>query len=189
MKKLGGEIKSWKPRKCQQKKRYLNFYYSDKEQNRHFLYLLFKSWIFDDFTLFMHEKSWPLKIWKIYCLLVHGTQRTFPQIISIKEIQTFETYQKKVEIQNVSGKFDDASTEIKKFSNLKSSVSPVSFVRSSSQMHIGPENLKLSRQKNSWNQINQKLFSWNCISGSFKLFPSSKIEFWPFLKLQKMEFG
>ena len=33
----------------------------------------------------------------------------------------------------------------------------------------------------SWNQINQ-FFSWNCISGSFKLFPSSKIDFWPFLK-------
>ena len=32
------------------------------------------------------------------------------------------------------------------------------------------------------------LFSWNCISGSPKLFPSSKIDFWPFLKLQKMEF-
>ena len=29
----------------------------------------------------------------------------------------------------------------------------------------------------------------NCISGSFNLFPSSKIDFWPFLKLQKMEFG
>ena len=29
---------------------------------------------------------------------------------------------------------------------------------------------------------------WNCIFGSFKLFPSSKIDFWPFLKLQKMEF-
>ena len=25
--------------------------------------------------------------------------------------------------------------------------------------------------------------------GSFKFFPSSKIDFWPFLKLQKMEFG
>ena len=38
--------------------------------------------------------------------------------------------------------------------------------------------------------INQKkFFSWNCIFGSFKLFPSSKIDFWPFLKLQKMEFG
>ena len=34
-----------------------------------------------------------------------------------------------------------------------------------------------------------KIFTWNCISGSFKLFPSSKIDFWPFLKLQKMEFG
>ena len=32
-------------------------------------------------------------------------------------------------------------------------------------------------------------FSWNCIFGSFKLFPSSKIDFWPFLKLQNMEFG
>ena len=39
-----------------------------------------------------------------------------------------------------------------------------------------------------WNQINQKNFSWNYIFGSFKLFPSSKIEFLPFLKLQKMEF-
>ena len=51
-----------------------------------------------------------------------------------------------------------------------------------------PENLKKSRQKNSWNQINH-FFLWNCIFGSFKLFPSSKIDFWPFLKLQKMEFG
>ena len=51
--------------------------------------------------------------------------------------------------------------------------------------HSGPENLKKSRQKNSWNQINQ-FFSWNCIFGSF---PSSKIDFWPFLKLEKMKFG
>ena len=29
----------------------------------------------------------------------------------------------------------------------------------------------------------------NCIFGSFELFPSSKIDFWPFLRLQKMEFG
>ena len=49
------------------------------------------------------------------------------------------------------------------------------------QTHSGPENLKKSRQINSRNQINQ-IFSWNCISGSFKLFPSSKIDFWPFLK-------
>ena len=52
-------------------------------------------------------------------------------------------------------------------------------------MHSGPENLKKSRQKNSWNQINQRFFSWTCIFGSF---PSSKIVFCPFLKLQKMEF-
>ena len=56
-------------------------------------------------------------------------------------------------------------------------------------LHSGPENLKRSKKKNSWNQINQFFFSWNCIFGSFKLFPSSKIDVWPFLKLQKMEFG
>ena len=32
-------------------------------------------------------------------------------------------------------------------------------------------------------------FSWNCIFCSLKVFPSSKIDFWAFLKLQKMEFG
>ena len=44
---------------------------------------------------------------------------------------------------------------------------------------------KVQAKKPSWNQINQ-FFSWNCIFGSFT---SSKIDFWPFLKLQKMEFG
>ena len=34
-----------------------------------------------------------------------------------------------------------------------------------------------------------KNFLWNCIFDSFKLFPSSKIDFWPFLKLKKKEFG
>ena len=49
--------------------------------------------------------------------------------------------------------------------------------------HSGPENLKKARQKkNPWNQINQKIFSWNCIFGSFN-------DFWQYLKLQKMEFG
>ena len=33
------------------------------------------------------------------------------------------------------------------------------------------------------------LFSWNSIFGIFKLSPSSKIDIWPILKLQKMEFG
>ena len=33
------------------------------------------------------------------------------------------------------------------------------------------------------------MFLFNCIFGNFKLFPSSKNEFWPFLKLQKMDFG
>ena len=60
------------------------------------------------------------------------------------------------------------------------------FIGAMVSIHSGPENLKKSRQKNSWNQ---KIISWNCIFGSFKLFPSSKIDFWPFLKLQKMEFG
>ena len=54
--------------------------------------------------------------------------------------------------------------------------------------HSGPENLKKSSQKNSWNTISQKFFSWNCIFGSFKLFPSSKIDFLSILKLQKMDF-
>ena len=53
----------------------------------------------------------------------------------------------------------------------------------------GPENFKKSRQKNLWNQINKIFFSWNCIFGSFKHFPSSKIGFWPFLKLQKMNWS
>ena len=44
-------------------------------------------------------------------------------------------------------------------------------------LYSEPESLKMSRQKNL------------CIFGSFKHFPSSKIDFWPFLKLQKMEFG
>ena len=51
------------------------------------------------------------------------------------------------------------------------------------------EILKKSRQKNSWNQINQIIFSWNCIFGSFQLFPSSKMDFWPFLKLQKKKWN
>ena len=33
----------------------------------------------------------------------------------------------------------------------------------------------------------KSIFLSNCIFGSFELFPSSKIDFWPFLKLQKME--
>ena len=38
-------------------------------------------------------------------------------------------------------------------------------------------------------KINQILFSWNYISGIFKLFPSSNMDFWLLLKLQKMDFG
>ena len=54
--------------------------------------------------------------------------------------------------------------------------------------HCGPEKLKKSRHKNSWNQINQ-FFSWNCILAVLNFFHSSKIDFWPFLKLQEMKFG
>ena len=51
-------------------------------------------------------------------------------------------------------------------------------------MHSGPENLKKSRQK-FVKSDKSMIFLWNCIFGSFKLFPSSKIDFWPILKLQK----
>jgi len=52
--------------------------------------------------------------------------------------------------------------------------------------HSGPKNSKKSRQKN--HEINQKNFVklqyWH-----FNLFHGSKIDFWPFLKLQKMDLG
>ena len=52
---------------------------------------------------------------------------------------------------------------------------------------VGEENLKKSRpKKNSWNQINQFFFREIAF---LAVFPSSKIDFWPFLKWQKMEFG
>ena len=38
-----------------------------------------------------------------------------------------------------------------------------------------------------WNQMNKGFFMWNCISANFNLIPSSKIDFWPFLNLQKMD--
>ena len=56
------------------------------------------------------------------------------------------------------------------------------------EVHSGPENLKKSRQKNSWNQINQKIFSWNCIFGSIKFFPTSKIDFLVIFKIEKNGF-
>ena len=37
--------------------------------------------------------------------------------------------------------------------------------------------------------IQKNFFREIAFFGSFKLFPSSKIDFWPFLKLQKMEYG
>ena len=49
--------------------------------------------------------------------------------------------------------------------------------------HRGQENLKKSRQKNSWNQINQKK-----IFVKFLFWQFSELKNW-FLKLQKMEFG
>ena len=45
-----------------------------------------------------------------------------------------------------------------------------------------PENLKKSRQK----LVKSNFFF---VKLHFKLFPSLKIDFWPFLKLQKMKFG
>ena len=56
-------------------------------------------------------------------------------------------------------------------------------------MH-GPENLKRSRQKKlvkSNKSISQKKFHGKYSVLSF--FPVQKIDFWPFLKLQKMDFG
>ena len=57
--------------------------------------------------------------------------------------------------------------------------------------HSRPENLKKSRQKSISRKKIQyfpwklsKFFSLNCIFGHFKLFSRSKIDFWPFLKLQ-----
>ena len=52
-------------------------------------------------------------------------------------------------------------------------------------LHSGPENLKKVQTKKIV-KSNKTIFSWNCIFGSFKLFPSSKMDFWQFLKLQKM---
>ena len=54
-------------------------------------------------------------------------------------------------------------------------------------LHSGPENLKMSRQKNSWNQINQFFFV-KLLLEVLNFFPRSKIDFWPFFKLQKMDF-
>ena len=47
---------------------------------------------------------------------------------------------------------------------------------------------KVQAKKLVKSNIVKKNFSSNCIFGSFKLFPSSKIDFWPFLKSQKMKF-
>ena len=59
-------------------------------------------------------------------------------------------------------------------------VSLVKKDRKTTFLHSEPENLKKSRQKN----------LQNCIYGSFNRFIiCSKIDFWSFLKLQKMEFG
>ena len=52
---------------------------------------------------------------------------------------------------------------------------------------VGQKIKKKVQAKNSSNQINQ--FCEIAFFGSFKLFPSSSIDFWPFLKLQKMDFG
>ena len=56
----------------------------------------------------------------------------------------------------------------------------------SDQAHSGSENLKKSKQKTCEIKSVKIFFREICIFGRF---PSSKIDFWPFLKLQKMEFG
>ena len=53
-----------------------------------------------------------------------------------------------------------------------------------------PENLKKSRQKNSPEIKKIKdFFREIAILAVLNFFPSSKIDFWPILKWQKMEFG
>ena len=52
-----------------------------------------------------------------------------------------------------------------------------------------PVNLKKSSKKTHASNKSDYFFSLNCTFGSFKLFPSTKIDSWPFLKLQKKEFG
>ena len=56
-------------------------------------------------------------------------------------------------------------------------------------MHSGPEKLKKSRQKKLVKSNKSIFFREIAFLAIFKLFLSSKIDFWPFLKLQKMEFG
>ena len=61
---------------------------------------------------------------------------------------------------------------------------------SSSSIPTAGQKIKKSPgQKNSWKKKiqNQNFFSWNSIFCSFKVFPSSKIDFWPFLKWQKIK--
>ena len=53
--------------------------------------------------------------------------------------------------------------------------------------HSGPEKLKNSRQKNSWNQINPKYFF--CEIAFLNFFPVQKLILAIFLKSQKMYFG
>ena len=50
---------------------------------------------------------------------------------------------------------------------------------------MGQKIKKKSKQKKIVKSNNSIFSPWNCIFGSFKLFPTSKIDFWPFLKLQK----
>ena len=52
-------------------------------------------------------------------------------------------------------------------------------------INSGAENLKKSRQKNSWNQINLFFLREIAFLAVLTFFPSSKIHFCPFLKLQK----
>ena len=53
----------------------------------------------------------------------------------------------------------------------------------------GPENFKKSRQKKLVKSNTSIIFREIAFLAVLNLFPSSKIDFWPFLKLQKMEFG
>ena len=72
-------------------------------------------------------------------------------------------------------------------------LSCLSLLQNRDQLLISRKKNQYARKLKSPDQKNlvksNKSISRNCIFGSFKLFPSSKIDFRPFLKSQKMDFG
>ena len=83
-------------------------------------------------------------------------------------------------------KLSDMNVEIFKFTDWILIFFFTIFFENVPKPHSEPENLKKSRlKKNSWNQINQKFFLWNCIFGSFKIFLVQKFIFGHFWNCKK----